>query len=56
VLTPDAERGFSPQPALGDFQGDEFVLAIFETRLGGVIGLHVGQHFRIFHNLSSVAR
>src|ERR1019366_1047824 len=42
VLTPDTERGLSSQPALGDLQWYEFVLAIFQTRFGGIIGLHVG--------------
>ena len=51
VLTPNPERGLTSKPALGDLQRDEFVLAIFQTHFGGIVGLHVCQHFRIRHQL-----
>ena len=38
ILTPNTERGLSLQPALGDLQWYEFVLAIFKTRFGGIVG------------------
>ena len=51
VLTPNPERGLASKSALGDLQRDKFILAIFQARLGGIVGLHVGQHFRICHQL-----
>jgi len=55
LLTPNSDRRLSAQSALDDLQRDKFVLAIFEPRFSGIIGLHVGEHFRVFHKLSSVA-
>ena len=54
LRTPNSECRLSAQSALDNLQRDKFVLAIFEPRLSGVLGLHVGKHFRIVHNLSSV--
>jgi hypothetical protein len=34
MFAPDAERGLAAQPALDDLQWDEFVVTVFQTRLG----------------------
>jgi hypothetical protein len=54
MLAPDTERGLSLKSALGNLQRYEFVLAIFQSRFGGIVRLHVSKHFRIFHKFLQV--